>query len=78
MTTIELKNILIHRITEIEDISFLKAIKTILDSKSNNEILTLSTEQRNEIIESRKEIEQGFYIDHIDLENEVKEWLNVR
>jgi hypothetical protein len=36
MTAIELKHILIRRITEIEDISFLKAINTILDSMSFN------------------------------------------
>lgn len=78
MTTIELKNILIHKIAEIEDVSFLKAIKTIIDSKADNEILTLTTEQRNEIIESKKQIEQGLYIEHEELDKEIKEWLNVR
>ncbi len=34
MTTIQLKNALIQRISEIEDISFLEAIKTILEAKS--------------------------------------------
>jgi len=56
MTAIELKSILIHRIAEIEDVSFLKAIKTILDTKTNNEVLTLTDEQREEIIASKKEI----------------------
>jgi hypothetical protein len=78
MTAIELKNILIHRIAEIEDIKFLKAIKTILDSKTNNEVLTLTEKQRDEIIASKKEIEQGLLIDHQLLDKEVKEWLSVR
>ena len=39
MTTIELKKVLIHRISEINDISYLKAIKTILDSKTETEKL---------------------------------------
>jgi hypothetical protein len=78
MTAIELKNILIHRIAEIEDIKFLKAIKTILDSKTNNEVLTLTEKQRDEIIASKKEIEQGLFIDHQLLDKEVKEWLSVR
>ena len=78
MTTVELKNILIHRIAEIEDISFLKAIKTILDSKTDNEILTLTEQQRDDIIASKKEIEQGLFINQQELDKEVKEWLSAR
>ena len=51
MTTIELKEVLIHRISEINDISYLKAIETILDSKTSTNVIHLSSEQRNEIIE---------------------------
>ena len=78
MTTIELKNILIHKIAEIEDVSFLKAIKTILDSKADREILSLTNEQRNEIMESKKEIEKGLFIEHDELDKEIKEWLGAR
>jgi hypothetical protein len=74
MTTVEIKNILIHKISAINDISFLKAIQTIVDSKVDNKILVLTASQRNEIIESKKEIEQGLYIEHDNLENELKEW----
>ena len=38
MTTIELKKRLIHKISEIEDANFLKASKTILDSKLNEKV----------------------------------------
>ncbi len=55
MTTIELKKVLIHRITEI---------------------ISLTMEQRNEIIASKKEIEQGLYIEHEQLDKEVARWLN--
>jgi uncharacterized protein YktA (UPF0223 family) len=75
MTAIELKNILIHRITEINDISFLKAINTILDSKTNSEVLSLSTKQMNEIIASKKEVEQGLYTEHEVFNKEVLGWL---
>jgi hypothetical protein len=78
MTAIELKNILIHRIAEIDDISFLKAIKTILDSKTDNEVLSLTEKQRDEIMASKKEIEQGLFIDHQVLDKEVKEWLSAK
>jgi hypothetical protein len=76
MTTIELKNLLIHRISEISDVSFLEAIRTILDSKSN--ILALTAEQRDEILVSKKEIEQGFYIEDTALEKEILGWLNAK
>jgi hypothetical protein len=78
MTKIELQNLLIHRISEISDISFLEAIKTILDSKSESAILPLSIEQRDEILASKKEIEQGLSIENTALENEIAGWLNAK
>jgi hypothetical protein len=71
MTTIELKKLLIHRITEINDVSFLKAVTTILDAKTDTEVLLLSPEQRREIMESKKEIAQGLFIEQESLDNEV-------
>ncbi len=78
MTTIELKKVLIHRITEINDVSFLKAMKTILESKTKTEVISLTTEERNEIIESKKEIEQGLFIEHELLDKKVSRWLSAR
>lgn len=75
MKTTELKNILIHQISEIEDVSFLEAIKTIVDSKMNSEVLTLTQEQKDEIMASKKEIEEGKYIEQDDLDKEIIEWL---
>ncbi len=78
MTTIELKKVLIHRINEINDVSFLTAIKTILDSKSGAKVIALTEEQRNEIIESRQEVKQGQYIEHELLDKKVSEWLSAK
>ena len=78
MTTIELKKVLIRRITEINDISFLKALNTILESHARTEVISLTIEQRNEIIESRKEIEQGLYIENELLDKKVSTWLSER
>lgn len=75
MKTIELKNILIHQISEIDDVSFLEAIKTIVESKMNSEVLTLTQEQKDEIMASKKEIEEGKYIEQDDLDKEINEWL---
>jgi len=76
MTAIELKTVLIRRISEINDISYLKAIKTILDSKTDKEMLVLNSKQREEIIASQKEIEKGLFIEHDELDKEVSAWLS--
>jgi len=78
MTTVELKKLLIQRIAEINDVSFLKAVKTILESKTNAEILLLTPEQKKEIMESKKEIEQGLFIDNDILDKEVAKWADAR
>jgi hypothetical protein len=78
MTAIELKTLLIHRISEINDISFLKALKTILDSKTESGVIQLTPDQLNDIIESKKEIEKGLFIENSVLDKEVRQWLNTR
>ena len=78
MKAIQLKTLLIHRISEINDVSFLKALKTILDSKTETGVIQLTQEQLDDIIASKKEIEQGLFIENNALEKEVKQWLNAR
>ena len=75
MTTLQLKNALIQKISEIEDKSFLEAIKTILDAKSESKKLYLTPELINEIMESKQEIKKGLSIDNDLLEKETEEWL---
>jgi hypothetical protein len=78
MTTIELKTLLIHRISEINDVSFLKALKTILDTKADTGIIQLTQDQLDDIMASKKEIEQGLFIENSVLDTEVRQWLNVK
>lgn len=78
MTKTELQNLLIHRISEINDISYFEAIKTILDSKSEAAMLPLSVEERDEIFASKKEIEQGLSIENTVLETGIAGWLNAK
>jgi hypothetical protein len=78
MTTIDLKNVLIHKILEIDDISFLKAIKVILDSKTNNKILMLTDQQKEDIMASKKEVESGLIFSEKELDKEIQEWLSVK
>jgi hypothetical protein len=78
MTTLELKKLLIHRITEINDISFLRAVKIILESKTETEVLLLTPEQRSEIMESKKEIEKGLFIEQENLDKEISRWASAK
>jgi hypothetical protein len=78
MTTFELKKQLIHRISRIEDINFLKAIKTILDSKVNEEVIRLTDQQKEEIMASRDDFRKGLVIENAMLDQEIREWLNAR
>ncbi len=78
MTTFELKTLIIHRLSEINDVSFLKALKTILDSKTEKGVIQLTPDQLEDIITSKKEIEKGMYINQSLLDKEVKQWLSVR
>jgi hypothetical protein len=75
MTMLELKSILIHRISEINDIRFLEAIKTILDEKAEDSVIVLTDEQKQEIIQSRKEIKEGLFISNEELDKEIQAWL---
>lgn len=74
MTTFELKKLLISRIKEIDDTSFLNEIKSLLESKSSEKMLMLTSEQKNEIKESKKEIKKGHFIDQSDLDKAVEKW----
>jgi hypothetical protein len=74
MTTIELKKLLISRIKEINDTSFLNEIKALLESKSSEKMLMLTSEQKNEINESKKEIKKGYFIDQSELDKAVDKW----
>ena len=78
MTAIELKKLLISRIAEINDISFLNAIKTILDTKTQSQTLILTEDQKKKIQASQKEIAKGLFVEHETLDNEIKKWLNIK
>ena len=77
MTTIELKKSLIQQITEINDVSFLMAIKTILDGKSKKGKIVLTAEVRNEIKTSKAEIKNGNFVEQKVLGNEICTILNL-
>jgi hypothetical protein len=75
MTTNELKKELIHRIAGIDDKNFLNALKIILDAKSESSELVLTSEQKSEILQSKKEIEEGLYFEQAEIDKIIGEWL---
>ena len=75
MTTLELKNVLIHRIAGINDKSFLAAIDTIIESKTEATVYKTNSQQRDRIKESREQIANGEYFTNEQVEMEVDKWL---
>ena len=74
MTTLELKNLIIQRISEIEDINFLKAVKSILDFAPEKDVLILNEGQIKEISQSREDYANGLVIDHQTVNEKVEKW----
>ena len=76
MTMTALKKLLINRKAQINDVSFLNAIKTILDTKTQTQAISLTPEQRLEIIESKTEIGSGLLVEQAELDKEFNKWLS--
>lgn len=72
MVTAELKNILIDRIRQIDDESFLNALKVLTDSKIEKDVYQLSDFEKGKIAQARQE---GNYIDYKAAMQDIDEWL---
>jgi len=84
MNTPEFKNILISKISQIDDEEVLSAINAILDSKSKSnvsynsnldKIIFLTEQQKKEILNSKKEYSEGNFIENDILNEEMERWL---
>ncbi len=75
MNTIKLKKELIHRISRIEDVDFLNAIKTILDYKEKEPFIDLTPEQEKELLSASEEGKKGIFFSQSEMDGKVKEWL---
>jgi len=78
MTTIELKDILIHKISAINDKSFLAAMNTIIDTKSEKLIFRTTPEQKQRIKEAQEQIARGEGISNDQVEADIDKWLSER
>jgi hypothetical protein len=70
----EIKHDLIERIGKIDDVNFLQAIQTILDT-SNKQLFELSPKQSASLKLSRKQLDNGEGIQHKDVINDMTKWL---
>lgn len=75
MNAIQLKQELIHRISRIEDLDFLNAIKTILDYKKKETFIELTAAQEKELLFASKEAKKGKVISQSEMDQKVEEWL---
>ncbi len=73
-TAAEIKNDLISRIQSSQDLKFLKALQTLLDS-TEQPLFELSEDQIQAITLSREEIAAGKSKRHSQVISEMKEWL---
>ena len=78
MNTIQLKQELIYRISRIEDIDFLNAIKTILDYKKKENFIELTADQEKELLFASKEGKKGKVKSQSKMDQKVEEWLSER
>jgi hypothetical protein len=76
MSTIELRQIITERLLQINDESFLNALKTIVESKISSGIYQLSEYERERIFLAREELKNGQTISHENLQIEIDQWLN--
>ncbi|WP_114777522.1 hypothetical protein [Botryobacter ruber] len=76
MSTEQLRNLVIDKISAIEDENFLQAIKTILDTNTAaSGVYKLTEDQKHKIAIGLEQLNKGQVVSNEDLEKEEDEWL---
>ena len=78
MSTTELRHVITNYLSQIEDVPFLNAIKTIIESKVSEGTFKLSDYQLNRINIARDQLKEKKVISHEDLQNEIDQWLSTK
>lgn len=76
MSTIELRHIINEHLSHIDDVSFLNAIKTIIESKVSDGIYKLNDYQKERIFTAREQLRNGQTISNDALQKEISQWLS--
>ena len=78
MTTVELRNLIIEKLQKINDSALLEAIKTIIESRSDEKVFKTNELQRKKIEKGREQIQKGEVTANDDVFNEVDAWLKTK
>jgi len=78
MSTLQLRHVINEYLSQIEDVSFLKAIKTIIEAKAANNLYNLSDDQKLRVEQSREQYKKGQTISQEELNKNVDQWLNAK
>ncbi len=76
MSTIELRHVISEYLSQIDDISFLKAIKTIIESKVSDQVYRLTPDQKKRVERGREQLQNGKTIPQEELKKEIDQWLS--
>ena len=61
MTSVQLKKNIIDKLQSIDDVSFLKALNTIIDAKSIEKSVKIKPDFKEELLKRKKNIENGHF-----------------
>jgi len=76
MTAVKLRNYLTNRISRIEDLDFLNAIRIILESREDlAEVYPLSNFEKKKIKKSKTQFRKGLGISNEKVFDETEKWL---
>jgi gas vesicle protein len=78
MSTTELRHLINEQLAHIEDVAFLHAIKTIIESKASEGMYQLSDYQKSRIDSARKQLKDKQTIPHQELQKEIDQWLSLK
>jgi hypothetical protein len=76
MSTVELRHIISEHLLQIEDESFLSALKTIIESKISDSRYKLSEYEKERVHLARKHLKNGQTISHEKVQKEIEQWLS--
>jgi hypothetical protein len=76
MSTVELRHIISEQLLQIEDESFLNALKTIVESKISGGTYKLNEYEKERIFLAREELKNGQTISHENLQTEIIQWFS--
>jgi hypothetical protein len=76
MTTKDLKERVIDKVSKLDDVALLIDIMNLIDDKADNRLYRLSDEHKAAIDTAINEIEEGDYLSNEQANKRIDEWLN--